>query len=204
MPGFLSPERGLPLLLIPEYSGINKEQRIPDRSKTAHWKPPVKCFLTGTVFCIFLFTCSNCTILFNLCNRCCVFFSLPNFCVSCHFSFFWPCRVPYGILVPWPGMEPTLSAVEAWSLNHRSSRDVLKCEFSLKWRKICLLQFGVLASWLNLWVIWFEGLFSCLGWADQGYWNSYFPLLYSPVSQDTCRRTSLRVLCGDLFLRISV
>ena len=32
--------------LIPEYSGINKEQRIPDRSKTAHRKPPVKCFLT--------------------------------------------------------------------------------------------------------------------------------------------------------------
>ena len=47
MPGFLSPGRGLPLLLIPEYSGINKEQRIPDRSKTAHRKPPVKCFLTG-------------------------------------------------------------------------------------------------------------------------------------------------------------
>ena len=47
MPGFLSPGRGLPLLLIPEYSGINKEQRIPDRSKTARRKPPVKCFLTS-------------------------------------------------------------------------------------------------------------------------------------------------------------
>ena len=46
MPGFLSPRRGLPLLLIPEYSGINKEERIPDRSKTAHRKPPVKCLLT--------------------------------------------------------------------------------------------------------------------------------------------------------------
>ena len=46
MPGFLSPGTGLPLLLIPEYSGINKEQRIPDRSKTACRKPPVKCFLT--------------------------------------------------------------------------------------------------------------------------------------------------------------
>ena len=46
MPGFLSPRKGLPLLLIPEYSGINKDQRIPDRSKTAHRKPPVKCFLT--------------------------------------------------------------------------------------------------------------------------------------------------------------
>ena len=47
MPGFLSQGRGLPLLLIPEYSGINKEQRIPDRAKAAHRKPPVKCFLTG-------------------------------------------------------------------------------------------------------------------------------------------------------------
>ena len=45
MPGFLSPGRDLPLLLIPEYSGINKAQRIPERSKTAHRKP-VKCFLT--------------------------------------------------------------------------------------------------------------------------------------------------------------
>ena len=42
---FLSPRSGLPLHLIPEYSGINKEQRIHDRSKTAHRKPPVKCFL---------------------------------------------------------------------------------------------------------------------------------------------------------------
>ena len=46
MPGFLSPGKGMPLLLIPEYSGINKGQRFPDRSKTAHRKPPVKCFLT--------------------------------------------------------------------------------------------------------------------------------------------------------------
>ena len=28
MPGFLSLGRGLPLLLIPEYSGINKEQKF--------------------------------------------------------------------------------------------------------------------------------------------------------------------------------
>ena len=46
MPEFLSPGKGVPLLLIPEYSGSNKSQRIPDRSKTAHRKPPVKCFLT--------------------------------------------------------------------------------------------------------------------------------------------------------------
>ena len=48
MPGFLSPGKGAPLLLIPEYSGINKGQRVPDRSKTAHRKPLIKCFLTYT------------------------------------------------------------------------------------------------------------------------------------------------------------
>ena len=48
MPGFLSPGKGASLHLIPEYSGINKGQRVPDRSKTAHRKPLVKCFLTAT------------------------------------------------------------------------------------------------------------------------------------------------------------
>ena len=46
MPGFPSPVKGVALLLIPEYSGINKGQRVPDSSKTAHRKPLVKCFLT--------------------------------------------------------------------------------------------------------------------------------------------------------------
>ena len=46
MPEFLSLGKDVPLLLIPEYSGINKGQRIPDSSKTTHRKPPIKCFLT--------------------------------------------------------------------------------------------------------------------------------------------------------------
>ena len=50
MPGFLNPRKGMPLLLIPKYSGINKGQRVPDRSKTAHIKPLVKCFLTYFCF----------------------------------------------------------------------------------------------------------------------------------------------------------
>ena len=50
MPGFHTPGKVLPLLLIPEYSGINKEQRIPDRSKTTHRKPPIKRFLTIPLF----------------------------------------------------------------------------------------------------------------------------------------------------------
>ena len=51
MHAFLSPPGSSLLLhLIPEYSGINKGQRIHDRSKTAHWKPPVKCFLTNALY----------------------------------------------------------------------------------------------------------------------------------------------------------
>ena len=46
MPGFLSSGKGMPLLFIPEYSGINNNQRIHDRYKTAYRTPPVKCFLT--------------------------------------------------------------------------------------------------------------------------------------------------------------
>ena len=48
---FLSPGSSLLLHLIPEYSEINKGQRIQERSKTAHRKPPVKCFLTRVKEC---------------------------------------------------------------------------------------------------------------------------------------------------------
>ena len=41
MHAFLGPGKGLPLLLAPEYSGINKGQRVHDRSKTAHREPPL-------------------------------------------------------------------------------------------------------------------------------------------------------------------
>ena len=55
------------LHLIPEYSGINKEQRIHDRSKTAHRKPPVKCFLTVInllkLDCMIIVTSNNIDIL---------------------------------------------------------------------------------------------------------------------------------------------
>ena len=46
------PRKGVPLLLITEYSGINKGQRVSERSKTAHRKPLVKCFLTAPKYFI--------------------------------------------------------------------------------------------------------------------------------------------------------
>jgi len=38
---------------------------------------------------------------------------------------FWLHHVPFGILVPLPGIEPTPSALEGQSLNHWTTREVL-------------------------------------------------------------------------------
>ena len=55
---------------------------------------------------------------------------LPNQSLICScFSYLLfggrPCYSTHGILVPQPGMEPMPPAVEAWSLNHWTFREVL-------------------------------------------------------------------------------
>ena len=40
------------------------------------------------------------------------------------FFFFWPCGAAYGILVPWPEIEPMASKVKAWGPNHWTTREV--------------------------------------------------------------------------------
>ena len=40
------------------------------------------------------------------------------------FLFFSLCRVACGILVPWPGIEPTPPTLEAWSLTHWNVREI--------------------------------------------------------------------------------
>ena len=55
-------------------------------------------------------------------------FSNFYFCIFCFnvtLFIYWPCCMACGILVPWPGMEPTPLAVEAWSLNHLTTRKSL-------------------------------------------------------------------------------
>ena len=44
---------------------------------------------------------------------------LPSFFLS---FFFW--SAAYGILVPRPGVEPTHPALQVWSLNHWTAREV--------------------------------------------------------------------------------
>jgi len=45
------------------------------------------------------------------------------------FLTFWPCFSACGILIPLPGIEPSPSAVEAWSLNHWTIREVPITDF---------------------------------------------------------------------------
>ena len=44
--------------------------------------------------------------------------------ISKHSSFFWPCCVPCGILIPWPRIEPVPPAMEVESLNHWITKKV--------------------------------------------------------------------------------
>ena len=53
----------------------------------------------------------------------------------CSLSFFF-LAVPYtvcGILVPWPGIEPTPPAVEAWIFNHWTTSEVSVCILFEMW-----------------------------------------------------------------------
>ena len=47
------------------------------------------------------------------------FFPFPSFCLIS----FWPCLKARGILVPWPGIEPTSPAVEAQSPYYWTARE---------------------------------------------------------------------------------
>ena len=50
--------------------------------------------------------------------------SLPSMLLIFSFVLFWLCHKAYGILVPWPEIEPTPPALEAQSLNHWTAREV--------------------------------------------------------------------------------
>ena len=78
----------------------------------------------------------------------------------CSLLFFWPHRVACGILVPLPGIEPTPPAVEAWSLNHWTAREVLGGSFLVA--GLCMhIRYGanvsdvfpVLTHFANIWIL---------------------------------------------------
>ena len=89
-----------------------------------------------------------------------------------YFFFFWLCCAACGILVPWPGIEPTSPAVEAWSLNRWTAREApnsgcicrfLYCRFShlVPSENISLVWHMFTFKWENInWRQWCEFLFT--------------------------------------------
>ena len=78
--------------------------------------------------------------------------------------FFWPRGTVCGILVPWPGMEPSPPAMAAWSPNHWTTREVPICAFRKRkiFYKLYYFQFkstntGFLLSFLflNFWILFY-------------------------------------------------
>ena len=55
-----------------------------------------------------------------------------------YFIYFWLCRTGCGISVSWPGVETAGPALERWSLNHWTTREIL---VEASWVKQSLLTF---------------------------------------------------------------
>ena len=68
------------------------------------------------------------------------FFLLAGFLSFIYFIFFWPCPTACGILVPPPGIEPAPPALEAWSLNHWTAREVPRFLYFLIMRSLLAMS----------------------------------------------------------------
>ena len=91
---------------------------------------------------------------------------------------FWPSHVASGILVPLPGMEPGPLAVKAWSLSHRTAREV----HPSSWFSSCMPTHLVLSAMLASPV----GLLSIFHWMGPGTLQAHltsFNSSPSPLNQ---------------------
>ena len=77
---------------------------------------------------------------------------------TCFFFFFWPRCMACGIQVPQPEIEPVPPSVEAWSLNHWTTREVPVYLFWWNVYQIFCLFLNCLSSYCRimaiLYVIW--------------------------------------------------
>ena len=64
-----------------------------------------------------------------MCNFIFLFFKCILYCFQ---YLFFTCLAAFGILVPWPGIEPTPPALAAWSLNYCTAKEVSICNFNNK------------------------------------------------------------------------
>ena len=64
------------------------------------------------------------------------------------FFFPWPYHSACEILVPLPGVKPASPALAAWSLNHRTAREVLTCMFWFNLQTYSVISPG-LPWWLS-------------------------------------------------------
>ena len=90
----------------------------------------------------------NCLIFFNYTSWSCIICEFYFFLI---FKIFWLHRVACGILVPWPGIKPVSPALEAWSLNHWTAREVLICELKKKNLTANFIYLFLIYFWLH-WV----------------------------------------------------
>ena len=72
-----------------------------------------------------------------------------------YYYYFRLCHVAYGILVPWPGFKPGPPAVEVWSLNHWTTREVPIDSF---WIQIWIVTYRQSITWPK------QGLFVKCKW----------------------------------------
>ena len=103
---FLGPERH-PTAVLPSFSSSNPSTRFTRNSWIKFWLGRITS--SSSPFYRFF--------------RNCIGISSYGICFL-DFFFFLPGFMAYGILVPWPGIEPMCPALEAWSLNHWTTREV--------------------------------------------------------------------------------
>ena len=121
------------------------------------------------------------------------------FSIIC-FVLFRPCHMACRILVPWPGIEPTPSAVKVWGPNHCTTRELpVFLHYSLPLVQFLPQQMSFVIFLLPLYS--FYSLFTILSFSTDNF--SLIPLVFSlsflkSVSVKLKRSVSLFVLSGEL------
>jgi len=109
---------------------------------------------------------------------------LANTCL-----FFWPCHSAEGLLVPWPRIEPSLPAVEAYRLNHWTAREfplANTCYFPVFWIIANLVdvkyQYLQICKWHHPYGRKWRGTKKPLDESERGEWKSWLKVQHSENS----------------------